>query len=238
MAMGEVFPVEKILRVLCVLAMSVVAVDVSLPCMARDEGREDGVAWGSTQRVEGISREPFVLKPGVRLLYEAWSIVQVFAPPVREDFEVTMRDVWPGGVSFSYSVTQKVIGESTGIQTLSSLDDCAKIDPWWEPSATDFDDRCELWISKKSYCEMKATGKTWISVDTLVRRDTIVRWEREKEVRYLCTLDGRPVLLNALSVKTSRGDEFVVLDDEQNPLILSAKTTAFSWSLREIATGR
>ncbi len=232
--MSEVFPGVKILRVMCVLSMIAGGGVAWVPCLAHGEG-VDGVP---AEDAAGVSREPFVLKPGVRLSYEAWSIVQVFAPPVREDFVITMRDVWAGGVSFSYSVSQKVIGESTGIQTLSSLDDCARLDPWWEPSATDFDDRCELWISKNSYRELKATGKTWIAVDTVVRRDTVVRWERGRDVRYLCTLDGRPVLLNAMSVKTSRGDEFVLLDDEKNPLILSAKTAAFSWSLREIASGQ
>ena len=176
------------------------------------------------------------LRPGTQLSYEAYSVVSPLSPRVREDFTITIRDLWPNGVTFLYALEQKVIGAEQGMQTLSSLDDCASIDPWWEPMSVDFDNRCELWISKKAFRELKGIGKAWLSVDTLVRNDSTVRWEMPVSVQFPCKVNGVPRLLRALRVKTNRGDDVIVLDDPQNPLILAIESAYFAWKLLSVAT--
>ena len=180
-----------------------------------------------------LERSQIELKANMRLNYEAY-VVHPLRPKVREDFTITIRDLWPNGISFGYAMEQAVIGADQGIQTLSSLDDCTSIDPWWEPMATDFDNRCELWISKKAFRELKGSGKAWISVDTLMRNDATVRWEIVGPERFRCTVQGIPMLLRSLHLKTNRGDDVIVLDDPQNPLILSIESAYFSWKLTSI----
>ena len=182
------------------------------------------------------SRATLELKSGTKIDYEAWAIVNPLQPPVREDFWVTIKEIWKGGVTFEYELEQKVIGSERGMQNLSSLDECKSLDPWWEPMASAFDDRCELWIPRRVYMELLANQKSWLAVDTLARRDSTVRWELQGKIKFLCEIDGHPILLNALKIKTSREDEFVILNDPDNPLILSAKSTYFSWNVSRIIT--
>ena len=182
-----------------------------------------------------ISRDGAVEQSvGTQYVYESYAIVHPLQPPVRESYSVELTELWPGGVSFKYRVEQSVIGTEEGIQTLTSLDDCKTIDPWWEPSEIEFDDRCELWISPKAYRELVTTGTSYLTVDKLARHDSVVRWERTAFVHFLVTRNGYPAMLNALKAQTSRGDEFIILADPDNPLILSAKSTHFSWTLKSI----
>lgn len=182
-----------------------------------------------------ISRDAAVVQlAGTRYVYESFAVVHPLQPPVRERYEVDLTEIWPGGVSFKYRVEQSVIGTDEGIQTLTSLDDCSSLDPWWEPSETAFDDRCELWVPPKVLRELVTTGTSYLSVDRLVRRDSVIRWERVGFVHFLVTRDGYPAMLESIKVRTTRGDEFVILADPKNPLILSAKSTHFSWTLKEI----
>lgn len=182
-----------------------------------------------------ITRDEAVVQvPGTRYVYESYAVVHPLQPPVRERYVVDLTEIWPGGVSFKYRVEQSVIGTDEGIQTLTSLDDCRTLDPWWEPSEIEFDDRCELWIPPKVFRELVTTGTSYLSVDRLVRRDSVIRWERAGFVRFLVTRNGYPAMLDAIKVNTSRGDEFIILADAKNPLILSAKSTHFSWTLKEI----
>ena len=201
------------------LLIALVGMSFGFPAMAQDTSLE---------------RSQIELKPGSRMDYEGYSVVSPLRPRVREDFSITIRDQWLNGVSFSYGLEQKVIGSEQGIQVLSSLDDCGSIDPWWEPMATDFDNRCELWISKKAYRELKGTGKTWLSIDTLVRNDATVRWEIIGEENFPCSVQGIPRLLHAIHIKTNRGDDVLVLDDPNNPLILAIESAYFAWKLISI----
>ena len=115
-----------------ILAISLMLSLISVPAIAQETMLE---------------RSQITLKAGIQLDYEAYSVVSPLSPRVREDFTITIQDVWLNGVTFQYALEQKVIGAEQGIQTLSSLDDCTSIDPWWEPMSIDFDNRCELWIS-------------------------------------------------------------------------------------------
>lgn len=185
-----------------------------------------------------ISVPSVILEPGLVLQYEAYSIIHPYRPPVREDFSIRIAESWAGGVSFKYTSVDENIGAQKGLESLSSMDDCPNLDPWWDTMEIGHDDRCELWASKRVYMELASTGKSWMNIDTAFRQDTAVRWESVGKVRYLCVVDGQPVLLNAIQIKTSREDEIIMLDDPDNPLILHIKSMYFSWDLRKIDTAR
>lgn len=177
-----------------------------------------------------------VMKEGVRLEFNAHSVIHPLRPPVEENFVLHLDEVWDKGISFRYEVMQKVIGEEIGFQTLSSLDTCTSLDPWWEPMQTDYDNRCEFWVPGQVFRELMTDGKSYLAVDTVARRDSVVRWEVTGKTLFLVSIDERPVLLNAIRVKTSREDEFLILNDSNHALILEAKSMFFSWRLQKILT--
>ncbi len=185
----------------------------------------------SQEATTQISRAPLTIDVGTRLQFESTSTVYQFAPPVREDFYVRIAEKWPGGIAFQYSNEQKLMGIEQGVESLSSLDDCKTLDPWWDPAEISHDDRCNLWLPRQAFLELITTHKTWLAIDTLARQDSTVRWEYQGIVWFFVYSDGSPALLRGIQVKTTRNDELVILDDIDNPLILSAKSTFFSWTL-------
>lgn len=176
------------------------------------------------------------MQEGIRLEFDAHSVVHPLRPPVQENFVLHIHETWKGGISFRYEIQQKVMGEEQGFQSLSSLDTCTAIDPWWEPMKTDYDNRCEFWVPERIFRELITDGKSYLSVDTEARRDSVVRWEVIGKTLFLVTLDDHPVLLDAIRIKTSRDDSFLILNDVDNALILEAKSTFFSWRLQKILT--
>ena len=207
----------------CVSALFIALLTVLVPSIAT-----------SQEATIQISRSPLTIDVGTRLTFESTSTVYQFAPPVREDFYVTIAEKWPGGVTFQYTNEQKLMGLEQGVESLSSLDDCKALDPWWDPAEISHDDRCNLWLPRHAFLELMTTHKTWLAIDTLARQDSTVRWEYQGNVWFFVTSDGVPVLLRGIQVKTTRNDEFVILDDADNPLILSAKSTFFSWTLLSV----
>ena len=174
-------------------------------------------------------------KPGVSIEYESWATTYAYRPPVREDYTIKILETWKGGITFRYLIKQSTLGEVSGNQTLTSLDDCTSLDPWWEPDKVEFDGHCQLWIPAKKLTELKVENKTYLPVDTVVRHDSVVRWDFQKKLEYPCEIDNQTVLLKAVKAKTSREDEVVILDDPDNPLILSIKSTNFSWRVVKIS---
>ena len=202
------------------------------------------IAWctafahdGLANEVDGaraIIRHDVESIQGTRLHYESYAIIHPLRPPIREDYTIEIVDKWGAGVIFSYEVRQSVLGTSTGIQSLSSLDACRSIDPWWDPAQTSFDGRCELWISPQQLRELIVEGKTYLAVDTIERKDSVVRWSFDGDVVYWVSIDGRRVALDGIRAHTSRADEFIILKNFENPLILKAKSSYFSWDLVKI----
>ena len=184
-----------------------------------------------------IQLHPIVNQAGLHLEYQAWSAERLYAPLVREDFNIDILDTWTGGVTFRYTANQRVLGMTSGLQTLTSLDDCQALDPWWEPSKIAHDDRCELWMPSDKFRELIVEHKTYLAVDSLVRRDSVVRWDYMGKIIYPCEINGQIVLLQAIQVKTSRDDVIVILDDVDYPLILSMNASYFKWELVKIAFG-
>lgn len=173
--------------------------------------------------------------PNTVYQFEAYAKPHPLASTYREDFHIILREKWPSGVSFQYFTEQKVLGDSTGTITLSSLDDCKSLDPWWDPNETLDDAHCELWIPKKLYLALITSGVGYLPVDTQWRRDTSVRWELKDRIPYRVEIDGHTRILDALHVESNRDDVFIILEDIENPLILSVQSQFFSWKLLRVS---
>ena len=175
------------------------------------------------------------VSPGTRLFFRAQSTDHPMRPMMEENFTLEIMETWTSGVTFKYEIAQMVIGEESGIQSLSSMDTCAAIDPWWDPGETSHDDRCEFWIPAKVYRELVVNHISYLAVDTLMRRDSVVRWELKERTSVKLELNGRPVRVDALVIQTSRNDKIVVLDDPANPLILGMESFYFAWELVSVS---
>ena len=173
-------------------------------------------------------------KPGLHIEYDAWVAAGSFNQYVREDYVIDILETWKGGVMFRYTTIQSALGDIVGIQTLTSLDDCTVLDPWWSPDEMEYDDRCELWIPGKNLIELLVDNRTFLNIDKLARRDSSVRWEFQKEVSYPCEINHQTVMLKAILVTTSRNDEIIILNDPEYPLILGIDSSYFRWRVRRI----
>ena len=167
--------------------------------------------------------------------YEAWTIVSAYRPMIREDYSIDILETWKGGVSFRYTTKESLMGSQTGIQTLTSMDDCKTLDPWWEPGKTEYDNRCELWISQRVFNELLVEQKAYLNVDVSGRADSVVAWQFQEHTHYPCEIEGKVVLLKAIRVTTTRNDEIVILNDPDNPLILSIRSSHFQWDIVKIS---
>ena len=183
----------------------------------------------------GIIQQPAIQnKPGLHIEYDAWVSAGSLHQFVREDYVIDILETWKGGVTFRYTIQQSALGDSTGTQTLTSLDDCVSLDPWWEPDKVEFDDRCELWIPGKNLIELLVEHKTFLKVDRYARRDSNVRWEFQREVEYPCEINHQTVLLKAVLARTSRNDDIIILNDPEYPLILGIDSSYFKWRVARI----
>ncbi len=156
-------------------------------------------------------------------------------PMMEENFAIEILETWVSGITFRYEIEQLVIGTESGIQSLSSLDTCTAIDPWWDPGETSHDSRCEFWIPEKVYRELVVNRISYLSIDTLMRRDTVVRLELQNRTSVKLELNGRPVKVEALVIQTSRNDKLLVLDDPANPLILGMESSYFAWEIVSVS---
>ena len=184
---------------------------------------------------ESVIQTTMPMGPGTRLEFRASATDHPMRPMVEENFVLEILETWTAGITFKYEVNQKVLGTETGIQTLSSLDTCTTLDPWWDPGETSFDDRCEFWIPAKVYRELLVNHKSYLSIDTLARRDSVVRWEQTGKTHFSVEINGRPVLVEALVVHTSRNDDIMIWNNPANPLILAIQSTYFAWELKSVS---
>ncbi len=184
---------------------------------------------------ESVIQTTMPMGPGTRLEFRASATDHPMRPMIEENFALEILETWTAGITFKYEVNQQVIGTDTGIQTLSSLDTCTTLDPWWDPGETSFDDRCEFWIPASTYRELLVNHKSYLSIDTLARKDAVVRWEQTGKTHFSVKINGRPVLVEALVIHTSRNDDIMIMNDPDNPLILAIQSTFFAWELVSVS---
>ncbi|MFC1716162.1 hypothetical protein ACFL6S_20995 [Candidatus Poribacteria bacterium] len=79
------------------------------------------------------------------------------------------------------------------------------------------------WVSREAFRELRDNGFTTITVDRHVRKDAIVIAELSGVTIFTVKVNGRETELKAIAVSTDKGDKLLILDELQNPLVLSAE---------------
>jgi hypothetical protein len=92
----------------------------------------------------------------------------------------------------------------------------------WEINGEDIPSGTAPWISKEAFRELRDNGFTAITVDKHIRKDSIVIAELKGVTSFSAKVNGKEAQLQVIEVHTDRGDKLLILDELQNPLVLSA----------------
>jgi len=79
------------------------------------------------------------------------------------------------------------------------------------------------WVSKEVFQELRDNGFTTIAVDKYVRKDAIVIAELKGVTVFTVDVNGKKANLKAIEVLTDKEDKLLIMDELQNPLVLSAE---------------
>ncbi len=79
------------------------------------------------------------------------------------------------------------------------------------------------WVSREVFRELRDNGFTTITVDKYIRKDAIVIAELKGITAFSVKVNGKETLLKAIEVLTDKSDKLLILDELQNPLVLSAE---------------
>lgn len=149
--------------------------------------------------------------------------------------------------------------EQTGTITARGLADAHAtfLPMFWKPRETTTDTSA-IWLSQEAFQELKETRQTTWSADVLTRitwvgkavqeriqgavedvKDTedIVLEAKPDFVAFDLTADGRTTTVQAIEAHDSFGNEYVILDNESNPLVVKFTYNAVSVGVTGFDTG-
>jgi hypothetical protein len=91
------------------------------------------------------------------------------------------------------------------------------------------------WVSEVVFKELKDDGETILNVDVTYRGDNNLKAYLKDETTYTLSFNGTAKTVKALSVITDMNDKLVIMDNSENPLVLSANVTdGYEWHVTSI----
>jgi len=176
--------------------------------------------------------------------------------------ETVERETTPeepdGGVGEPTPTPVVEVVERTGTITASGLAGAHEslLPMFWEPGQTTTDTSA-MWLSREAFRELRETRQTawspdvltrisWVGKEVQERIHSAVEQVDEEEV-YLeaetdfvdfeLTVDGQPTTVQAIEAHDSFGNEYVVLANEANPLVVKFTYNAVSVGATGLDTG-
>jgi hypothetical protein len=116
----------------------------------------------------------------------------------------------PGSISYS------------GTYVIDSFDKSHEYEAGWETKSKESPKGTYPWVSREVLRELRDSGFTNIIVDRTIRKDTIVMAELKDATIFPVEINGKKTDVKAMLVTTDKGDKLLMLDELQNPLVLSA----------------
>ena len=166
--------------------------------------------------MDGEDQIHIALEPGVTFVYEG-----EFDGWREERLELTVLDVWEGGVTWSFRYySHRGQLEAAGLDTQTALDMCKSVAPWKIPEGR-YDDSCDFFISPTQFRELISNKRTFFRDDRYTK-SAPVRLEKPNATKWVITFDGRDVELDAIEAVTTRREVLVILNDADTPLILNS----------------
>jgi len=131
-----------------------------------------------------------------------------------------------GANALSYKAIEFPDGNSqAGTYKIQSYDKSRDYSVNWEMLSNEASDGTAPWLSKDVFRELKKNGFTAVNINKQLRKDAIVMAELKGMTKFPVILNGKEVKLDAIQLNTDKGDKLIILDEMQNPLVLSAEVT-------------
>ena len=113
----------------------------------------------------------------------------------------------------------------SGTYVIDSLDKSHDYGVDWEAKGEVTQKGTEPWVSREVFRELRDNGFTTIAVDKHIRKDAIVVAELKGVTVFTVKINGEKTDLKVIEVSTDKGDKLLILDEAENPLVLSAEVT-------------
>lgn len=170
--------------------------------------------------------------------------------------EITPSETPDVGVGEETPTPEVEVVEQTGTITATGLAAAheAFLPMYWDPGETTTETSA-MWLSREAFRELRETRRTAWSRDVLTRiswvgeevRERIhdgvgeveeVYLEAESDfVEFELAVNGRTTTVRAIRAHDSFGNEYVILEDEENPLVVEFTYNAVSVGLTGFDTG-
>ncbi len=123
----------------------------------------------------------------------------------------------------------------TGDRVMTDMAGSRNYNSWWHNGEYKYTKDTSPWMSRKVYRELKDSGKTVFNIDVSGRGDSNQKLYLREKSNYSLTYNRQKKSLKALLAYNDRGDKLTVLDDGENPLVLSADVAgSYKWYVTSI----
>lgn len=126
-------------------------------------------------------------------------------------------------LDYNWAVEYADGSSMSGLCTIDGFDKSHEYGIAWSPTSETITKSTFPWISYEVFQELRDNGFSTIVVDKDVRKDAIVMSELKGIASFAVDVNGKKMNLKAMEVSTDKGDKLLILDELQNPLVLSAE---------------
>jgi len=141
----------------------------------------------------------------------------------KEKHKVMVLKVDETRLEYNWAVESPDGNSRSGKYAIDEFDKSHNYGVDWEAKNETMLEGTAPWVSKEVFRELRNNGFTTITVDRHIRKDAIVIAELKGVNISTVKLNGKDTKLKAIAVSTDKGDELLILDELQNPLVLSAE---------------
>jgi len=149
---------------------------------------------------------------------------------------VRIEDVKPSKIHYKWWENYPTGKVQTGDWVMTNLNSSRNYNSWWHNGEYKYTEDTAPWISKSVFKELKKHGKSILNIDVDGRGDRNLQIYLDKETDFSLLIDNKPENLNILLAYTDKGDKLKILNDPENPLVISANISkSYNWYVTSIS---
>ena len=141
----------------------------------------------------------------------------------KEKCKVMVAKVDETHLEYNWAIESPDGSSRSGAYVIDALDKSHDYGVDWEVKGEITSKGTAPWVSREVFRELRDNGFTTITVDKYVRKDAIVIAELKGVTVFSMKINGEETDFKAIEVSTDKGDKLLILDEAQNPLVLSAE---------------
>ena len=156
---------------------------------------------------------------------------------ISENYECVVRveNVKPDKIHYKWWENYPAGRVQSGDWIMTDLASSRNYNSWWHHGEYKYTEDTAPWISKIVYRELKEKGNSVLNIDVDGRGDKNLKLYLEEQSEYNILLNNKNKTLKALAAHTNKGDNLIILDDPENPLVLLANVSnIYEWHVTKI----